>query len=907
MQYNKRKPIIMLIGQSGAGKSKFISEFLHEKVKGFLPKRRDGQTTKCITVYELKHNLDKTIEYTINFANEEVVKDIFEQRLINAMKSISIYEKDDQSIPDMLEEDRLNDNKLLNLSKFDNSEEEKKEFLNSLYDDKDKLLDLIALIKVNPKININDVSNSIYIKCKQGQRDNVVEYMIENLYRNVIESFFKIKYDECSCKSKIDLDKFSKKDVKIIDRLEPLIKSVEYSIPCSFEYSHLLFNENNEGIIFLDTVGTDHTGEDNLETIFGMYNYSTDYKYKPDIITFINDINKFREREKAIRSIFTQIINDNNLSRFMLVNTKIDKRLTDSTFQEIKDEYEDGEDIRSYHKSEFREYEDKVIQDVNRILFKGLEKSIEEYLVNKNIEPDLKDNIIKKIKIRCESNSIYLSNPETDSRYNTEIMNEIDVKILREISAYNFKNQINQYIRKIYENYEIINNTNVVYIQQKNRNGTLLSFISNNKIENFVDEIVLEFIHKYEKLRYNHYNSMRALSNGFNRKQFTADTSYYTKSFPNIEFFNTIKEFIKSKSFTDFIKKNYEVDFSKINRDNLIFEDKDPIIYEKLISKLYYEDFNKLIWREIIKKLIELNQFYFTKRIDTIWERYSDNKIEEIFKNYYIQKNLIDVIENFEFDHNRWNFMGNVIGYQFKCIFTANKDFFNKKIIEFIECAFNKVNQLLDREIIAVNDQQEVAVELEEKKDNIINCVASIDENEEDKKEYKRMSDNGVKKIFISHCQKDESVVRRLIKFLGDIGVPRDKEHIFCSSYTGLGVIVGEKISEYIKNEFDDDIIVLFIFTENYFKSAPCLCEMGATWIKTKEHIPIIIPPFEFEGIKGFIDRDVKGINIINSSDLYELKKKIESIYDIEPNWDNWETDRDDFIDLVKNIINNTN
>lgn len=189
-------------------------------------------------------------------------------------------------------------------------------------------------------------------------------------------------------------------------------------------------------------------------------------------------------------------------------------------------------------------------------------------------------------------------------------------------------------------------------------------------------------------------------------------------------------------------------------------------------------------------------------------------------------------------------------------------------------------------------------INLVETKDNINNKILNAE------KEQIKMAELKNKKIFISHCQKDEPIVKRLIKFLGDIGVPRDKEHIFCSSYTGLGIVVGEKISEYIKREFDENILVLFIFTENYFKSAPCLCEMGATWIKTKGHIPIIVPPFEFEGIKGFIDNDVKGINIINGSDLFEFRQKIESEFNITANITNWETDKNDFIELVTSIIN---
>lgn len=193
-------------------------------------------------------------------------------------------------------------------------------------------------------------------------------------------------------------------------------------------------------------------------------------------------------------------------------------------------------------------------------------------------------------------------------------------------------------------------------------------------------------------------------------------------------------------------------------------------------------------------------------------------------------------------------------------------------------------------------------------KGKIINLLDSKDtinnKSLEKEKEPVKMSELENKKIFISHSHKDAPIVKRLIKFLADIGVPRDKEHIFCSSYTGFGVAVGEKISDYIKREFDDNILIIFIFSENYFSSAPCLCEMGAAWIKTKGHIPIIVPPFTFEGITGFIDKDVKGINITSRSDLFEFRQAIESEFSITTSVTNWETDREDFIELVTDVIN---
>jgi len=136
------------------------------------------------------------------------------------------------------------------------------------------------------------------------------------------------------------------------------------------------------------------------------------------------------------------------------------------------------------------------------------------------------------------------------------------------------------------------------------------------------------------------------------------------------------------------------------------------------------------------------------------------------------------------------------------------------------------------------------------------------------------------KGIFISHSSKDKKIVRQLINILEDIGVPR--EQIFCSSYEGYGVKLGDDFLITIKEKLSVNVLVFFILSENFYASPMCLCEMGATWIKTNRHIPIIVPPFNYKDVKGVIPT-TNGMKINEASKYESLKDTIEEYFDLKP------------------------
>lgn len=159
----------------------------------------------------------------------------------------------------------------------------------------------------------------------------------------------------------------------------------------------------------------------------------------------------------------------------------------------------------------------------------------------------------------------------------------------------------------------------------------------------------------------------------------------------------------------------------------------------------------------------------------------------------------------------------------------------------------------------------------------------------------------GDKKIFISHSSLDIKIVEKVIDILEAIGVPSNK--IFCSSFEGYGVKLGSDFLEVIKKELDSNVLVLFILSSNFYSSVVSLCEMGATWVKTNKHIPILIPPFEYDDIKGVIPT-THGMKINEKDKLNSLKDIVADFISLEPlNTSVWERRRDNVLKEVKKIL----
>lgn len=164
-------------------------------------------------------------------------------------------------------------------------------------------------------------------------------------------------------------------------------------------------------------------------------------------------------------------------------------------------------------------------------------------------------------------------------------------------------------------------------------------------------------------------------------------------------------------------------------------------------------------------------------------------------------------------------------------------------------------------------------------------------------------TEGAITKVFISHASKDSKVVEDMIDILETIGL--DPEQIFCTSFDGYGIELGENYLDSLKSELSSDSLVIFMLSKKFYESPVCLCEMGATWVLAKEHIPVLIPPFDYSDFQAVIPL-TQGLKINDSSKLNLFKEKIEKVFNLKNtmSMSSWERKRDRILGRIEqNII----
>ena len=157
-------------------------------------------------------------------------------------------------------------------------------------------------------------------------------------------------------------------------------------------------------------------------------------------------------------------------------------------------------------------------------------------------------------------------------------------------------------------------------------------------------------------------------------------------------------------------------------------------------------------------------------------------------------------------------------------------------------------------------------------------------------------------KIFISHASKDSAIVEDIIEIFETIGV--ESRQIFCTSFEGYGIGLGDNFLDTIKEELSSKTLVIFVLSKNFYDSPVCLCEMGATWVLAKEHIPILIPPLDYKDVQGVIPL-TQGLKINEHLKLNLLKEKVEKVFNIQTQVSatDWERKRNKIVSRIEQNI----
>lgn len=96
--------------------------------------------------------------------------------------------------------------------------------------------------------------------------------------------------------------------------------------------------------------------------------------------------------------------------------------------------------------------------------------------------------------------------------------------------------------------------------------------------------------------------------------------------------------------------------------------------------------------------------------------------------------------------------------------------------------------------------------------------------------------------FFISHSSKDKDYGDLLLQLLLDTGL-YDNEIVYTSCVNN-DIPIGENIFDWLKSKLVDKPFVFYLLSDNYYRSIPCLNEMGASWVIGSEHLTLITPSF---------------------------------------------------------------
>lgn len=97
--------------------------------------------------------------------------------------------------------------------------------------------------------------------------------------------------------------------------------------------------------------------------------------------------------------------------------------------------------------------------------------------------------------------------------------------------------------------------------------------------------------------------------------------------------------------------------------------------------------------------------------------------------------------------------------------------------------------------------------------------------------------------------------------------------------------------------------MVLFVLSDNYYQSAPCLNEMGAAWITSKKYTTVLTPNFKFEQIVGAIDPTKISFKMNDPVGLDKFRDSIIQTLELEDtDYKIWQEDKAKYLSTVSTL-----
>jgi len=160
-------------------------------------------------------------------------------------------------------------------------------------------------------------------------------------------------------------------------------------------------------------------------------------------------------------------------------------------------------------------------------------------------------------------------------------------------------------------------------------------------------------------------------------------------------------------------------------------------------------------------------------------------------------------------------------------------------------------------------------------------------------------------RILISHSSLDKDFCDVFVELLASIGFTN--KTIIYTSKSEFAVPLGNDIYEYLRNHLKRNIWVIFMLSENFYKSAACLNEMGAAWVKQSRYYSVLLPNFKHEERKGVINLNQQTLNLCDPVRMTELLHLFRQVWtSLSINSTRWAALQQRFIENMKNLYSNS-
>lgn len=142
-------------------------------------------------------------------------------------------------------------------------------------------------------------------------------------------------------------------------------------------------------------------------------------------------------------------------------------------------------------------------------------------------------------------------------------------------------------------------------------------------------------------------------------------------------------------------------------------------------------------------------------------------------------------------------------------------------------------------------------------------------------------------KIFISHRSSDKKYGDALEKLICGLGVKKNR--LIYTSHPLHKIPLDANIYDFLRENINNNVFVIILWSNEYLESPACLNEMGAAWVAQTDYTNIYTPDFSFGNPKYHecaVDTRKMGA-ILNGDDnckanIIELMDKIIDIFNLQ-------------------------